>query len=204
MIDERSLKIATDYISRQAEIYLDELHSWQAVGKNYATEKDGKPFSDPVKALQGVDGIKKVSVGDISTHLENNGGWDLDITDKSLSEIEDAIEGEKAKAEADYNLWDFLLSYFPIMYKQYDDLIKTIFLAYDRDFEKNVSERCADDFFDFSDIIRECFLRAFDGEVGKWRSNQLQNMKQCESDKEIEKYKSILGEKYVKKLRKND
>lgn len=145
-----------------------------------------------------------ITVGDISTHLENNGGWDLDITDKTLPEVEDAIEDEKSQAEAGYNLWNFLLSYFPIMYKQYDDLIKTIFLTYDKDFGKNINKRCADDFLEFSDIIKECFFRTFDGEVKKWKNRQIQDFKQREFDEELKKFKAILGDKFVKKLRKND
>lgn len=146
---------------------LAKVRSWQAVGRNYATRKDGKPFADPVKALQGVDGIEKMGDTGVAKFIVNSEGFVLDIMNKTLAEIEDAIEREIENAKKDYLYYKSLLSYLQKVCEQCDDLIKAIFAAYDTEVKKEVGDIYISEFANgFAKYaVKSYFTHTFDEEA---------------------------------------
>lgn len=121
-------------IEKKAEKELAIARSWKNVGKNYATKKDGKPFADPLKAFQGVDGIKEVRKD--YRDIVNSEGFSVKV-DRSdtVADVEEKIEREIYWAEKEYRSQQFLLSHLDTVFAQCDKTIDTL-SAYFTDYEK--------------------------------------------------------------------
>ena len=165
MLNEKIFEEIKRNITERAEKDSAIIRSWQNVGKNYATREDGKTFDDPTKSFRGVDGIKGISTietwgGNVTKFLDNSENFSINITNKTLAEIEDLIKNEIKNAQEDYRYQKFLLLYLPKFCKQCNDLFTTSMSAYDKEIGKTANTEYALKFSRYIETIVKEYLGA--------------------------------------------
>lgn len=115
MTNEEVFNFVRGLVAEEAERDLETVRSWKAVGKNYATRKDGKPYANPVKAFYGVDGIWRadhINTFDGSiTDIVNNAGYGVPVfRGDKVADIENRIAQTIKEAEESYRMGQLLLS----------------------------------------------------------------------------------------------
>lgn len=161
MTNEKMFKVIKRNLMIQAKTDLAKARSWQKVGKNYATRKDGKPFSDPAKSLQGVDGIAEIYIYTRQKKkvIKNSAGFSLDITGLTLNEVEESIKTEISKAKRDYIYRKYLLLHLSEICKLCDDFVKTFLSAYGTEIGKTIGGNFVWDLDDyFVDSVAKNYL----------------------------------------------
>lgn len=135
MLHEKEYKEKVSYIESEVKMNKRKIDSWKAVGKNYALNKNGQPYTDPRKAFNGVNGIsevKKYKTGYRYRYfLCNSDGFSIEITGLSIQEIEEKIREEIKNAEEAVKYDENLLKNFNKNVNKCDEIAEIFFNMFD-------------------------------------------------------------------------
>lgn len=188
MMNDKAFEKMRGNIAERMAKDLKTARSWKKVGRNYATDENGQPFTDPlIKSFRGVSGIKttyKMEDGN-EAWIQNSEGLWMDITGLcSVKEVEKAIVQKIDLAEEDYRYQEFLLSHLQEVCEQCDNVIKAFSDGYLDESRKTISEGHYMDFEGFmNDIVKNYLRETLYNKIDEWEKHSWSEKVRDEKEK---------------------